>query len=100
MKQLHFETTYEFAEFFKEKSPEMTQAIVHSIGDAITAGKKVAQMFEITMEGSDSVFEISLPKKEWITALENCLKHYQEWDMADDAIDTYLLIKQVKQWTN
>jgi hypothetical protein len=44
----------------------------------------------------DTSFEISITTKEWITALENCLKHYEEWEMADDAIDTYLLLKELK----
>jgi hypothetical protein len=48
------------------------------------------------MEGMDTSFEISLSKKEWIIALENCLKHYSEWEMGDEAIDTYLLIKELK----
>jgi hypothetical protein len=44
----------------------------------------------------DTSFEISLTSKEWLTALENCLKHYSEWEMSDEAIDTYLLIKKLK----
>jgi hypothetical protein len=54
-------------------------------------------LFEICIEGLENSFEISLPIKEWTTALENCLKHYQEWEMADEAIDTYLLIKSIKE---
>ena len=49
------------------------------------------------MDGMDTTFEISLTSKEWITALENCLKHYSEWEMGDEAIDTYLLIKELKE---
>jgi hypothetical protein len=48
------------------------------------------------MDGMETSFEISLSKREWITALENCLKHYSEWEMGDEAIDTYLLIKELK----
>jgi hypothetical protein len=44
----------------------------------------------------ESAFEISITKKEWIIALENCLKHYEEWEHSDDAIDTFLLIKTLK----
>jgi hypothetical protein len=60
--------------------------------------KKTANLFEITFDESDSVFEISLSHKEWIIALENCLSHYEEWEMGDDAIDTFLLIKEIKTW--
>ena len=44
------------------------------------------------------VFEVSLTKKEWITALENCLSHYHEWEMHDDEIDTWELIQEIKKW--
>lgn len=96
MKQLHFESTYEFAEFFKEKSPEITGIIVTAIREAVDKKKKTANLFEMTIEGSDSVMEISLPSKQWPTALDNCLKHYSEWEMSDDAIDTWQLIQQIK----
>ena len=96
MKKLVFESTDQFSEFFKGKSPELTNAIVESIRDAFMFQKKTANLFEITFDASDSVFEISLSHKEWIVALENCLKHYSEWEMGDEAIDTYLLIKELK----
>ena len=50
------------------------------------------------MEGFESIFQIDLPKKDWKQALENCLKHYEEWEMGDDALDTYLLIKELAKW--
>lgn len=98
MKQLHFESAYDFAEFFKEKSPEITVAIYSAIKEAVQFQKKTAKLFEISIEDQDSVFEISLPKNQWETALGNCLKHFEEWEMTDDAIDTWQLIQQVKEW--
>jgi hypothetical protein len=100
MKQLHFDSPYAFAEFFKEKSPEVTNMIVHAIRESIEFQKKTAKLFEMTIGNEDSVFELSLPRKEWVTVLENCLKHYEEWEMSDDAIDTWQLIQQVKEWKN
>ena len=98
MKKLIFRSTDEFSEFFKGKSPELTNAIVHSIREAFMFHKKTANLFEISFDESDSIFEISLAHKEWIVALENCLSHYEEWEMGDDAIDTFLLIKEIKAW--
>ena len=98
MKKLMFSSVDEFSEFFKGKSPELTNAIVHAIREAFMFQKKTANLFEITFDESDSVFEISLSHKQWVVALENCLEHYEEWEMGDDAIDTFLLIKEVKTW--
>ena len=98
MKKLEFRSTDEFSEFFKGKSLDLTNNIVHSIREAFLFQKKTANLFEITFDGNESVYEISLSKKEWVVALENCLSHYEEWEMGDDAIDTFLLIKEIKLW--
>ena len=97
MRKLQIESLEELESIFREKSVDMTNNIREGIEDAIARKKKTAMLFEIEMEGMDNVFEISLTSKEWITALENCLRHYEEWEMGDEAIDTYLLIKELKE---
>lgn len=97
MRKLEIESLDELESIFKHKSVDMTNNIRESIQEAFDNKKKTALLFEIEMEGMDTAFEISLTSKEWVTALENCLRHYEEWEMGDDAIDTYLLIKQLKQ---
>jgi hypothetical protein len=96
MKRLEIDSLDELEAMFREKSVEMTDAIKQSIQEAYDAKKKTALLFEIQIEGVESAFEISITKKEWIIALENCLKHYEEWEHSDDAIDTFLLIKSLK----
>ena len=97
MRKLQIESLEELEQIFREKSVDMTNNIKEGIEEAIKNKKKTALLFEIEIEGVDSAFEISLTSKEWITALENCLKHYGEWEMSDEAIDTYLLIKELKE---
>lgn len=97
MRKLQIEDLHELEAIFRERSVDMTNNIREGIQEAFDRKKKTAMLFEIVVEGLENSFEISLPIKEWTTALENCLKHYQEWEMADEAIDTYLLIKQLKE---
>ena len=97
MRKLQIEDLQELEAIFRERSVDMTNNIREGIQEAFDNKKKTAMLFEICIEGLENSFEISLPIKEWATALENCLKHYQEWEMADEAIDTYLLIKQLKE---
>ena len=96
MRKLQIESLEELEGIFREKSVDMTNNIREGIEEAMKNKKKTALLFEIELDGMDTTFEISLTSKEWITALENCLKHYSEWEMGDEAIDTYLLIKQLK----
>ena len=95
MKKLQIESMQDLETIFKERSVEMTTNIRDSIQEALKKKKKTALIFEIEVEGLESSFEVSLTQKEWISALENCLKHYEEWEMGDDAIDTYLLLKEL-----
>lgn len=99
MRKLQIESLQELEQIFREKSVDMTNNIKEGIEEAMKNKKKTALLFEIEIEGVDNAFEISLTSKEWVTALENCLKHYEEWEMSDEAIDTYLLIKELKEKT-
>jgi len=96
MKRLQISSLEELEAMFREKSVDMTDSIKSSIQEAYTSKKKTALLFEIEIEGVDHAFEISITRKEWIIALENCLRHYEEWEHGDDALDTYLLIKSLK----
>ena len=98
MRKLEIDSLEELEAIFRERSVDMTNNIREGIEEAMKAKKKTAILFEIFMEGMDTSFEISLSSKEWIIALENCLKHYSEWEMGDEAIDTFLLIKEIKSW--
>ena len=97
MRKIQIESLQELEEIFREKSVDMTNNIREGIEEAMKNKKKTALLFEIELDGMDTTFEISLTSKEWITALENCLKHYSEWEMGDEAIDTYLLIKELNE---
>ena len=98
MRKLHFENTDEFERVFKATDEEVTDAMVEGIQEAFTYQKKSAELFEITFEDADLVYEITLPSTQWELALETCLNHYRDLDQADKAIDTYLLQKNIRKW--
>lgn len=96
MVKLHFTTTDEFETLFKKKTREVTDAIVLGIEIAIANNKKTAQLFEITFQDVDQMFEISLPQSQWKISLESCLDHYHKLEEADKQIDTWKLLELVK----
>lgn len=98
MKQLNFSTQEEFENAFKVNSPNVAHLIVAAIKEALQFQKKTAQLFEITIGDSDHSYEITLPKKEWKKALTNITEKYRKWDLADEAIDAYLLTKEIDLW--
>lgn len=98
MRKLHFENTDEFERVFKATDEEVTDAMVEGIQEAFTYQKKSAELFEITFEDADLVYEITLPSTQWELALETCLNHYRDLELSDKAIDTYLLQKDIRKW--
>lgn len=98
MRKLHFENTDEFERVFKATDEEITDAMVEGIQEAFTYQKKSAELFEITFEDADLVYEITLPSTQWELALETCLNHYRDLEASDKAIDTYLLQKDIRKW--
>ena len=97
MKQFFFEHPEEFEEFFKGTNLQISDAIVQGIRVAVKHKKKSADLFEVGFEGDDNIFEIALPLPEWPVALNNCLKHYEDAERFDDAIDTFQLLKEVTE---
>ena len=98
MIRLHFETTEEFTELFKAKKVATTESIVTGIEKAMQKNVKSAELFEVTFGDTDRMFEISLPRSQWVDALESCLEHYHELSLADEAIDTWKLLEAAKLW--
>ncbi len=98
MKKLHFENTDEFERVFKANDEEITDAMVAGILEAFTYQKKSAELFEITFQDADILYEITLPSSQWELALETCLDHYRDLELSDKAIDTYLLQKDIRKW--
>jgi len=96
--KLHFNTTDEFEGLFKRKSLAVTRSIISGIEKAMQKNKRTAPLFEITFEQADNMFEISLPKSQWVTALESCLEHLAAEELPDEQIDCWKLLEAAKSW--
>jgi glutamate-1-semialdehyde aminotransferase len=98
MREFNFNDPEDFKGVFASNNREITNAIVDSIQEAHNFQKTSADMFSITFGEEDLAYEISLPKDQWEKALEKCLENYHKWDCGDEAIDTYLILKQIREW--
>jgi hypothetical protein len=99
MTDLYFNSAEEFEKVFKQKNKTVTDAIVLGIREAMSYNKPSAQLFSITFEGADNIYEMSLPQDQWITALEAALKHYHQLGGCEnDCIDTWQLLQDAKDW--
>lgn len=98
MKEYNFDNPSDFKGVFETNNREITDSIVEAINEAQKFHKDSAEMFSITFGEEEIAYEITLPRSQWIIALEKCLENYQKWDCTDEAIDTYLILKEVKKW--
>ena len=97
MVKLHFNTTDEFEGLFKRKTLSVTRSIISGIEKAVQNRKKTALLFEISFEQVELMYEISLPQSQWQYALENCLEHLHNEDLADEQIDCWKLLEAIKK---
>lgn len=99
MVKLHFKSPEEFEGLFTKKTLAVTRSIVQGIELAMQKnGTRTAPLFEITFEGADSMYEISLPRSQWVQALESCLEHLHAKDLSDEQIDCWKLLEVAKAW--
>ena len=98
MRKLNFKSIEEFEDLFHFKNESIADSISDSIREAVTYNKKSDQLFEITFETSDQVYEIALGRKQWKFCLEKLLDYYHSLNAADKCIDTWQLIQEVKEW--
>jgi hypothetical protein len=94
--RLHFNNTEEFEGIFKIKTLAVTRAIINGIQEAAIKRKRTAPLFELSFEEVEMMYEISLPKSQWQFALENCLNHLHEEELADEQIDCWKLLEAIK----
>ena len=94
MMDLHLETLDEFETLFDGSSPEVTLGIFEGIKEALEDGSEEADLFNIAFDESDELYEISLGSDQWGNALETCLEKFEEFEMFDEAIDTFQLKKK------
>ena len=101
MRELKFDSREEFEKLFSEgeEKRDITDHIFSGIQEAIKYQKDSAMIFSICFQDDDDhTFEVTLPKSQFKSALNKCMENYQKWNLDDEQIDVYLLLKEVKKW--
>lgn len=95
--RLNFESLIEFQKYLELNQEKNNTRIVQAIEDALENKSEIATIFEVEIESLEYLIEISLERGKWEEALETVLKQYTEKEDTDKAIDTWLLLKKVKE---
>lgn len=96
MTEFEFATIEEVGDTL-QNSPDFCKVSYREIKRSFEENKEVANICVIKILLSFSEYKIALHKKSWHKALSACLKVFEESEEYDYAIDTYILMKQIKQ---
>ena len=94
MKRFTFDEVTEFDQFFSGNNPEITDAIIEGISEAIASGSDEADLFELGFDEEDDFYTVSLEKTEWPQALSACMSKYEDEERYDEVLDAYELLKK------
>ena len=99
MKKLHFDSPQDFkSRFDGDINSSAFEDVAAAIYEAVKFQKKTAIIYEIHFEGADSFFEITLPKSQWIQAVEHCKEGFEKSNEFDKAFEAFNLIEEIKKW--
>lgn len=97
MTKLEFDSPEEFESFFFSPNAQVVQSIVEGISYALEKDRDEAVLFEISIEDDDGAYRVTLGKDQWKTAVESCIKKYEEVEMWDEVLDAYQLSKKLDE---
>ena len=97
MRELTFNSSEEFKNSFVNETIQYSEVAVDNIQEAFKEGRKEAKLFYIEIEDVNYTFQIVVPKKDWLFVLEAAFERFQEANMVDRTIDTWTLIRDIKE---
>lgn len=97
--KLTFNSIEELASFFgsKEGLIKNSKQILESVAEGYAKNISVVELFSIDLYEEEAEISIKLEKSQWEVALRSCLEYFEEYELSDESIDTYLLLKKIAQ---
>ncbi len=98
LKTFQFGTIDDFENSMEDSQvlANLSKTTVDRLQAGLQAGLNKADLYRIELEDTATIYTVSLSKKDWVTTAQNCLSHLEKVGRVDDVIDTYQLIKQLK----
>jgi len=97
---LNYPSVQEFNKDFTPSNDKVYSFILEGISQAVTEKKKLAHLFSVEFEDDDHSYQVTLPKEDWSVTLEQIKDALHKKGKFDEALDTYLLEKTVKEYVS
>lgn len=99
MIELTFGSLVEMQEYFESDEGRLNihKKMFSIISQAVTDNKKTLKAFSVYIEDLQGYVDISVPKSTWYNIIQSCLRVFEEFELSDEAIDCYLILKKFEQ---
>jgi hypothetical protein len=98
LQTFQFETIDDFENSMEDSEvlANLSKITVDRLQGALQEGLPKVDLYKVELQDTATTYTVSLAKKDWATTAQNCLSHLEKVGRVDDVIDTYQLIKQLK----
>lgn len=97
--KLKFNSIGELVNFFSSKEGLIrnSKRILESVTEGYNKKAAIVELFSIDLYEEEAEISVKLERSQWEIALKNCLEYFEEYELADESIDTYLLIQKLSK---
>jgi hypothetical protein len=95
MKLFTADSVSEFTQRVENGDYEISHAIYEQIKRGIERNRKAVVVFSFNLSGKADVYDFTIARKEWSTALNTCMKIFAANDMFEECIDIQNLLKKL-----
>lgn len=96
-KEIEVNSIYEFQDLVDNKSFRISQAIVSSILGNLKTRKKNVHVLSIRCLEENTIYDITLEKKNFVTTLKENLPYFEEREMYEQCAAIHKAIKDLNQ---
>lgn len=92
---LDFKTHKDFRDYIENAGAEICSCILDGIKQALEENVDNPCLMVYNIKDVGLVYEMTVLREEWINSLSKCLTKFTELNYPDQAIDTYMLMKEL-----
>lgn len=96
MKIFTADSVSEFTKRIENGDYDVSKAIYEQIKRGVERNRKAVVAFSFNLLGNADVYDFTIERKEWPTALNTCMKIFAEYDMFEECIDIQKLLKTLE----
>jgi hypothetical protein len=96
MKIFTADSVSEFTQRVEDGDYEISKAIYDGIKHGVKRKRKAVVVFSFNLTGKADVYDFTIDRSQWSTALNTCMNIFAKHDMFEECIEIQNLLKELK----